>query len=477
MHTTAPYGTEVPILTAGSVLSDTYRVIRPLAAGAMGAVYEAEHLRLGRRVAIKVLRDEFRRHPEALVRFRREAETVGRLQNPHIVQVFDVHETAQGDPYFVMEFLQGESLAEHLHRRKRVSMADALRFASQIASALASAHEQGVVHRDLKPDNIFLVTVPDQPPFVKILDFGIATAQNGGARVTNENTALGTAEYMAPEQALGKRDIDHRADQFALAVVVYEMASGDPPFCGDDPMAVLYQIVHEQCPTLHTAAPWVPVVFDDVLGRALSKKPEERYASISQFAWALENAARNVGVAETMDAIPKPKTRRSQPGRYRKTTPPGFERYTPPPSEPRTDAPRSADEEHARYRKRAARLFEEANKALKEKRLNDAVYGAERLFDLAMHHRDVETYEMMARMVPTLDRIFEARVGTMSTRLVSTDIDPKRLNLTPRAASLLEHVDGGTTVGDVLSSCGIPRRDAVRMLAGLIRRGALRIDA
>ncbi|HMR11492.1 MAG TPA: protein kinase, partial [Polyangiaceae bacterium] len=95
----------MPILTAGSVLSNTYRVIRPLAAGAMGAVYEAEHLRLGRRVAIKVLRDEFRRHPDALVRFRREAETVGRLQNPHIVQVFDVHETDQGDPYFVMEFL------------------------------------------------------------------------------------------------------------------------------------------------------------------------------------------------------------------------------------------------------------------------------------------------------------------------------------------------------------------------------------
>jgi serine/threonine protein kinase len=442
----------------------------------MGAVYEAEQLRLGRRVAIKVLRDEFRRHPDALVRFRREAETVGRLQNPHIVQVFDVNETEQGDPYFVMEFLSGESLAEHLHRQKRVSMADALKFASQIASALASAHEQGVVHRDLKPDNIFLVTVPDQPPFVKVLDFGIATAQEGGVRVTNENTALGTAEYMAPEQAQGKRDIDHRADQFALAVVVYEMASGDPPFCGDDPMAVLYQIVHEPNPKLHDAAPWVPAVFDDVLGRALSKDPKDRYASISQFAWALENAARNVGVAETMDAIPKAKKRAQGQGRYRKTTPPGLERYTPLPSEPQSEAPPSMDEDHARYRKRAGRLFEEASKALKEQRLNDAVYAAEHLFDLAMHHRDAETYEMMARMVPTLDRLFEARVGSMNTRLVSTDIDPRRLNLTPRAASLLEHVDSGAAVGHVLSSCGIPRRDAIRMLAGLLRRGALRVD-
>ncbi len=496
VHTTAAYGCVPPVLAEGSVLSETYRVIRRLAEGAMGAVYEAAHLRVGRRVAIKVLRDEFRKNPEALARFRREAETIGRLQNPHIVQVFDVHETPHGDPYFVMEFLQGESLAERLFRERRFPMAKALALTSQIASALASAHAQGVVHRDLKPDNIFLVDVPDQPPFVKILDFGIASAQDGRGRVTNEHTALGTPEYMAPEQALAGREIDHRADQFALAVVVYEMAAGFPPFRGDDPMAVLYQVVHEDCKPLHAAAPWVPAVFDDVIGRALSKLPKDRFTSISQFAWALENAARNVGVNETQKAIPKAKV----PGH--KVTPKGGLLYSVAPPAPdvspsdakpaaKLDAaspaqgplepehPPSAhdDDEHGRYRRRAKRLFEEATQASKEDRLDDAVYAAERLFDLAMHHRDAETYEMMARIVPTLNRIFERRLGTLDTMLVCAPVDPRRLNLTPSAASLIEHVDGGATVGHVLSSCGIPRRDAVRMLAGLLRRGALRSGA
>ncbi|MEZ4222790.1 MAG: serine/threonine-protein kinase [Polyangiaceae bacterium] len=466
-RTAAVAGAPAPkILDIGSVLSKTYRVVRPLAEGAMGAVYEAEHLRLGRRVAIKVLRDEFRRHPEALLRFRREAETVGRLQNPHIVQVFDVDETDAGDPYFVMEFLQGESLAERLQRQKRIAMAEALAIASQVASALASAHAQGVVHRDLKPDNIFLVLVPDQPPFVKILDFGIATAQDGQKRVTNENTVMGTAEYMAPEQATGDRDIDHRADQFALAVVLYEMAAGAPPFGGSDPMAVLYQVVHEACKPLHSVAPWVPVVFDDVLARAMAKKRDERFASISQFAWALENAARHVGVSETLESIPQAR------GRYRRATPPGAERYTPP-GTPKALQRADEDDSHLRYRERAERLFSDATTAYKAGRLDDAVFAAEHLFDLALHHRDAETYEMMAKMVPALDRIFERRLGTMDTLLVCTKTDPKRLNLTPRAATLLEHVDGGNTVGHVLSVCGIPRRDAIRMLAGLLRRGAL----
>ncbi len=492
VHSTGAYGCVPPVLAEGSVLSDTYRVIRRLAEGAMGAVYEAEHLRVGRRVAIKVLRDEFRKNPEALVRFRREAETIGRLQNPHIVQVFDVHETPHGAPYFVMEFLQGESLAERLFRERRFPMARALALASQIASALASAHAQGVVHRDLKPDNIFLVNVPDQPPFVKILDFGIATAQDGRGRVTNEHTALGTPEYMAPEQALAGREIDHRADQFALAVVVYEMAAGFPPFRGDDPMAVLYQVVHEDCKPLHVAASWVPAVFDDVIGRALSKKPDDRFATISQFAWALENAARNVGVNETQKAIPKARV----PGH--KVTPkggllssvappvpdvspteaaPDADRPAPEPSESATPPSAHDEEEHERYRARAKHLFEEATQASKQGRHDDAVYAAERLFDLAMHHRDAETYEMMARVVPTLNRIFESRLGTLDTMLVCTPLDPRRLNLTPSAASLIEHVDGGATVGHVLSACGIPRRDAVRMLAGLLRRGALRSGA
>lgn len=452
-----------PVLTVGAVLSDTYRVVRSLAEGGMGAVYEAEHLRLGRRVAIKVLRDEFRRHPDALARFRREAETVGQLNNPHIVQVFDVHETAAGDPYFVMEFLEGESLASRLHRDGRLAMADALLITSQLASGLASAHQQGVVHRDLKPENVFLVTVPDRPVFAKILDFGIASARHDRPRVTRDNELLGTPEYMAPEQVHGTHAADHRVDQFSLAVVFYEMVTGSVPFKGEDAMAILYRVVHEEPVPLTKASPWVPAVFDAVLARALAKDPTQRFPSVSQFSWALENAARHVGVSRTKRALPS-------------DVPHATEHITPPssPTSLRPTPARDPHQEQVRILERAGRLYDNAVTSLKGDQLDDAVYAAEKLFDLAVHHRDAGLYELMGRAMPTLDLIFEQRLGPPTTRLSCVDCDPRRLNLTPNAARLLGIVDGGASVADVLAASGMPRRDTVRMLAGLLRRGALR---
>jgi len=143
----------------GTTLKGTYQVVRKIAEGGMGVVYEGEHVRLKRRVAIKVLLSQYARHAEVIERFRREAEVVGSLGHPHIVQVFDVDETEQHDPFLVMEYLDGDTLAERLERERRLPLATAVRIASQVASALASTHEKGIVHRDLKPENVFLVRV------------------------------------------------------------------------------------------------------------------------------------------------------------------------------------------------------------------------------------------------------------------------------------------------------------------------------
>ncbi|HEX3694512.1 MAG TPA: protein kinase [Polyangia bacterium] len=281
----------------GTVLGEAYRLTRVLGRGGMGAVFEGQHLRLNKRVAVKMMTRELADNAEALARFRREAEVTSQLGHPHIVQVFDFGLSAAGEPYLVMEFLEGEDLDQRLRRVGRLPLAAATNIIKQVSSALAATHSKGIVHRDLKPANIFLLTV-DETDFVKVVDFGISKVRAATTRLTAASVVMGTPYYMSPEQASGRVDeIDHRTDQWALACIAYELLAGRPPFTGENAASLLYQVVHQTPSPLTTRAPEVPGALDQVLGCALAKPIEQRFASMTVFARAFEDAVAGRPVA------------------------------------------------------------------------------------------------------------------------------------------------------------------------------------
>jgi eukaryotic-like serine/threonine-protein kinase len=276
----------------GTTLGDVYRVTREIGRGGMGAVYEGVHLRLNRRVAVKVMARELATNAEALARFRREAEVTSQLGHPHIVQVFDFGQAPSGEPYLVMEYLEGEDLEQRIQRVGPLSVGAAVHIVKQIASALGATHAKGIVHRDLKPANIFVLSVEGETDFVKVVDFGISKVKAATTRLTAAAAVMGTPNYMSPEQAAGRVDeIDQGTDQWALACIAYEMLAGRPPFIGENVASLLYQVVHEAPSPLAVSAPGLPPGIEEVLGAALAKRPAERFASITAFARAFEGAA------------------------------------------------------------------------------------------------------------------------------------------------------------------------------------------
>jgi serine/threonine protein kinase len=272
----------------GTVLADTYRLTRVMAVGGMGAVYEGKNLKLGRRVAVKVMARELVASSESLARFHREAEVTSRLGHPHIVSVLDTGSAPSGEPYLVMEFLEGETLDKRLTRLGKLPLPFTVEVVRQTAAALSAAHAQGVVHRDLKPANVFLVSGGD---FVKVVDFGISKVKAATTRITRTSMLMGTPDYMSPEQAQGNADeVDHWSDQWSLAAMTYEMLAGVPPFQSEDTYALLYQVAYQQPPRLASKTD-VPPEIDAIVMRGLSKKPAERYPDIAAFSKALEDAA------------------------------------------------------------------------------------------------------------------------------------------------------------------------------------------
>jgi tRNA A-37 threonylcarbamoyl transferase component Bud32 len=256
----------------------------------MGEVYEVSHSRLAGRYAMKVLRSDVAATPEALLRFQREAQVTSALQHPNIVQVID--STIDGDlPYLVMEFLDGPELAQVMKRAKGLPMPQVVSCVKQIASGLMAAHGKDVVHRDLKPENIFVLRViGNEHDLIKIVDFGISKIN--ASTITSASTFMGTAQYMSPEQARGRIDeIDARTDQFALALIVYEMLTGEHAFRGDNISSLVYQIVHEEPPALVGPSVAIPPAVASVLKRALSKDKARRFQTVKAFADALEGAA------------------------------------------------------------------------------------------------------------------------------------------------------------------------------------------
>jgi len=235
-------------LAIGTVLGGAYRLTRVIGLGGMGGVYEAVHKGSGKRVAVKVMSRELAAHPEGLARFRREVKLTSELEHPHIVAVVDSGTSPSGEPYLVMEYLEGEDLDQLLARERRLPGTVAVAIVKQLASALAVAHAAGIVHRDLKPANVFLLRTPDAAVFVKVVDFGISKSlKSSTTKLTRARTlVVGTPEYMAPEQAAGKvHEIDHRIDQWSLACIAWQMLSGQQPFSNPDVNALLYQVMYQ----------------------------------------------------------------------------------------------------------------------------------------------------------------------------------------------------------------------------------------
>lgn len=276
----------------GVVLGGAYQLVGRIGEGGMGAVYEAHHLRLRKRVAVKVLSRAKAKDDEALARFQREAAVASRLGHPNLVSVLDFGSSSEGQPYLVMEFLEGEDLDRRIRRAGVLPLASAIRIARQVAAAVAAVHTKGIVHRDLTPANVFLVHVPGEPEFVKVLDFGVSKMKADQTRVTDASRTVGTPAYMSPEQAFGPTNtVDHRADQWALACIVWEMLSGHPPFCADDIDALFYQLRNLAPSPLGNEVPDLPPAVEPVLLHALGKQPSDRYPSIRDFMRELEIAA------------------------------------------------------------------------------------------------------------------------------------------------------------------------------------------
>jgi serine/threonine-protein kinase len=231
-------------------------------------------------------------NPEAMARFHREAEVTSHLGHPHLVNVIDFGATDNGEPYLVMEYLDGEDLDHRLRRVGRMPLATAVEITKQVASALAAAHDEGIVHRDLKPGNVFLVKVKGEEDFVKVLDFGVSKIKAARTKLTRATAVIGTPEYMSPEQATGLiEDIDHRTDQWALGCIAWEMLSGHAPFIADDMGALFYQVINMDPHPLARRAPGLPPAVEPVLRRALAKRAADRFPSIKDFARAFEAAA------------------------------------------------------------------------------------------------------------------------------------------------------------------------------------------
>ncbi|MBP9199890.1 MAG: serine/threonine protein kinase, partial [Gemmatimonadales bacterium] len=276
-----------------AALADRYRVERELGAGGMATVYLAHDLRHDRKVALKVLRPEL----AAVIggeRFLAEIRTTANLQHPHILALFDsgrVGAAGAGTEivFYVMPFVEGESLRDRISREKQLPVHEAVRIAREVADALEYAHRHTVIHRDVKPENILL-----HGGHAMVADFGIALAASrseGGSRMTETGLSLGTPHYMSPEQAMGERDITARSDVYALGCVLYEMLTGEPPFTGPTPQAIVARMMTEEPRSLTLQRKSIPPQVEAAVTTALEKLPADRFPSAAAFAAALEDPA------------------------------------------------------------------------------------------------------------------------------------------------------------------------------------------
>jgi eukaryotic-like serine/threonine-protein kinase len=275
-----------------------YNITAKLGEGGMGVVYLAEHPVIGRKVALKAIHPELSRNLEVVSRFKAEAKSVNQIGNEHIVDVSDFGNTPDGEFYFIMEFLQGESLADCLRREKLLQPNRAVQIAAQVADALSASHGHGIIHRDLKPENIFLITRGQSRDFVKVLDFGLAKLTQGEEKVshkTRTGSVMGTPYYMAPEQCEGKAGIDHRADVYSLGVILFEMMTGRVPFGGEGYGEIIVKHLTMPPPAPRDINPAITPAQQSVVLHALAKKRDERFSSMDEFRTAMLDPERYAG--------------------------------------------------------------------------------------------------------------------------------------------------------------------------------------
>ncbi len=276
----------------GATLNDTYVVESVLGEGGMGRVYRAQHTRIhNKQFAVKVLRRELAHSAELIARFRREAQAAACISHPNVVGVYDIDQTPDGYVYIVCEHLVGEDLGGRMASRAPLAVKTAVHIAAQVASALSAAHAAGVIHRDIKPHNVFLLydeqgVVPELPA-AKVLDFGLSRFMDAdGAPLTRAGVVMGTPAYMSPEQASG-RDVDFRTDVYGLGAVLYVALTGRPPIEGDSLQAVLLAVINQEPPRPRLHNPQIPESLELVIQRAMAIEPEHRYQTMGEFREAL----------------------------------------------------------------------------------------------------------------------------------------------------------------------------------------------
>jgi serine/threonine-protein kinase len=279
----------------GQVVNSKYRLLRHIGDGGMGSVFEARHENLGTTVALKFLHLEFTRKQGLVQRFLQEARASARIQSEHVVRVADVDQTAEGDVFIVLEYLEGQTLQalyEELYKSgRRLSYVDALSYAVQILDGVEAAHRAGIVHRDLKPDNVMITADPRGVPLVKLLDFGIAKLKviaGNDPKLTRPGVIMGTPEYMAPEQSSSADTVDARADIFSLGVMIFEMLAGRRPVGGDDAHELAAAYRTGQIEQLADLVPGIAPSLAAAVHRAMAPKPEGRFAAVSDLRDVIE---------------------------------------------------------------------------------------------------------------------------------------------------------------------------------------------
>ena len=298
----------------GTVLADKYRLIRSLGSGGMATVYEAEHVEIGKRIAVKVIHPQTAAAPAMVERFMREARAAAIIQSPHICQVHDVDRLDDGRPFLVMDLLQGESLFERIQRKGRLDPVQTARIITQVCGGLARAHDIGLIHRDLKPENIFLSRSVDGEQRAVLLDFGLVgfygeRGRNECSRLTRDGSLFGTPLYMSPEQVEGKSELDPRSDLWSLACIVFESLTGQPVWDEKQGLTkVLTQVLFGPRPIPSSVCNDLPLAFDDWFAKATALEPAGRFEDARTFASALTRALglQSTSLADTGTVVLSP---------------------------------------------------------------------------------------------------------------------------------------------------------------------------
>ena len=306
----------VAVARVGELVGAKYRIVRLLAEGGMGVVYEAQHTVVRRRFAVKFMRRDLAERRDILTRFQREAEAAGALESEHVAAAVDFGIAEDGAPYIVMEYLVGESLTALLGRQGPLPVGRAADLVSQAGRGMEVAHAAGIIHRDLKPQNLFVCRRQDGTDLLKVLDFGVAKLQaiDELNATTRTGAVVGTIAYMSPEQARGDKVVDQRSDVYALGAILYELCSGRKPHPGESSNAILHHIATQPAVPLETVAPELPAAFVAVIARALAADPAARPQSAGALVEALVPFAKR-------EVWPAPKLDDSGAGRVSSTPP------------------------------------------------------------------------------------------------------------------------------------------------------------